>query len=167
MRYDLRKIPSAGRNFRPSLVSAIRFMLDKPLKYKPNPHFVAAKLNIPLEQVQHLPNMEGTTDAVSAEVPKALTLNNPTGFEPPIGGTEHLPFHFKRTPFGNLPVYMDYKNGRTKIVTVVRKIEGDVQEVRRELETLTGLPVEVKQGSLLIKGNQSALVKAWMRALGF
>lgn len=31
-----------------------------------------------------------------------------------------------RSKTGNLPVYLDYRSGRTKVVTMIRKIEGDV-----------------------------------------
>lgn len=36
-------------------------------------------------------------------------VSNPSGYEPPIGGTEHLPFHVSRTNSGSLPVYTDYR----------------------------------------------------------
>jgi hypothetical protein len=34
---------------------------------------------------------------------------NPSGFQPPIGSVEELPFHVTRTKAGSLPVYTDYK----------------------------------------------------------
>jgi len=49
----------------------------------------------------------------------------PTGYAPPRGGTEDLPFRVIRTRSGNLPVYTAYKNGRTKKVTILRKFLGD------------------------------------------
>ena len=33
----------------------------------------------------------------------------------------------RRTKTNNIPVYLDYKNGKTRTLTIVRKIEGDVQ----------------------------------------
>lgn len=38
-----------------------------------------------------------------------------------------LPFFIKRSKFNNLPVYTDYKRGGNYKLTVIRKIEGDLQ----------------------------------------
>ena len=59
--------------------------------------------------------------------PNCLGKPAPPGVEPDI------PFRVVRSKFGNLPVYLDYKSGGSRILTIVRKIEGDV-EVRREGE---------------------------------
>ena len=45
---------------------------------------------------------------------------------PTAGQSSPFPFLVNRSKTGNLPVYLDYKSGRTKVVTIVRKIEGDV-----------------------------------------
>ena len=37
-----------------------------------------------------------------------------------------VPFRVNRTKSSNLPVYLNYTSGRTRIITVVRKIDGDV-----------------------------------------
>src|SRR5690242_4229882 len=51
----------------------------------------------------------------------------------PLGNTEHLPFQVMRTHTNNLPVYMDYKQGRTVKQTIIRHIRGDVEEFKKEL----------------------------------
>ncbi len=40
---------------------------------------------------------------------KIPIADNLSGFHPPMGGTESLPFHVERTKTGSLPVYSDYK----------------------------------------------------------
>lgn len=42
------------------------------------------------------------------------------------GSKEALPFRIIRSKFSNLPVYLDYRNGGTRILTKIRRIDGDV-----------------------------------------
>eukprot|EP01080_Neovahlkampfia_damariscottae_P010997 gene10997-3703_t len=91
----------------------------------------------------------------------------PTGFEFPIGLKEELPFHVQRTQSGSLPVYIDYKKGRSLALTVVRKIQGDTTELRKELMKITNKIVIEKTGTLEIKGNHVRLVLLYLRGLGF
>eukprot|EP00761_Pharyngomonas_kirbyi_P000544 gb/GECH01000544.1/.p1 GENE.gb/GECH01000544.1/~~gb/GECH01000544.1/.p1 ORF type:complete len:170 (+),score=45.68 gb/GECH01000544.1/:1-510(+) len=96
-----------------------------------------------------------------------LQSDNPTGFQKPLGILDPLPFHVKRTGFAQIPVYIDYRNGRTRVLTIVRKIEGDMRALREELEKITQTHVEQKQGRLQVKGNHSPMIKTYLRALGF
>lgn len=112
------------------------------LKYKPNPEFIKRmELNLKPEL--------------------------PSGYEKPIGMTEKLPFFVKRTPFGSLPVYIDYKKGRTLTLTQVRNILGDVTELQKELITLTEKEVMERVGRLELKGNHLRLILLYLRSLGF
>ena len=43
----------------------------------------------------------------------------PPGVEPDI------PFRVVRSRYRNLPVYLDYKSGGNRVLTIIRKIEGD------------------------------------------
>jgi hypothetical protein len=53
---------------------------------------------------------------------------------PPTSSPENLPFQVYRTEKGRyLPVYATYKNARTRALTVVRNIDGDVTCLRDEL----------------------------------
>ena len=36
-----------------------------------------------------------------------------------------IPFRVVRSRYGNLPVYVDYKSGGSRVLTIIRKIEGD------------------------------------------
>ena len=44
----------------------------------------------------------------------------------PPGCKADIPFRVARTKSRNLPVYLDYKNGRTRVLTLIRKIDGNV-----------------------------------------
>ncbi len=43
-----------------------------------------------------------------------------------LGNTSSLPFKIERTNTGQLPVYSDIRNGRTNILTIVRRCSGDL-----------------------------------------
>jgi large subunit ribosomal protein L49 len=71
----------------------------------------------------------------------------------PMGGTEDLPFNITRTHVGNLPVYTDFRNNRSRELTVVRKITGDVDEFKTELaKVVSNAPIYEKMGRIEIKG---------------
>lgn len=50
----------------------------------------------------------------------------PAGAPVPPGMTPHIPFRVRRSRYQQLPVYSDYKNGRTRILTKISKIDGDI-----------------------------------------
>jgi large subunit ribosomal protein L49 len=86
---------------------------------------------------------------------------------PPIGNTASLPFKVERTSTGQLPVFSDIRNGRTNVLTIVRRCAGDLAELKGELEKLTGSLVEIKTNKLEIKGPHTKKVKLWLRHLGY
>eukprot|EP00029_Vermamoeba_vermiformis_P000071 TRINITY_DN10076_c0_g1_i1.p1 TRINITY_DN10076_c0_g1~~TRINITY_DN10076_c0_g1_i1.p1 ORF type:complete len:142 (-),score=27.69 TRINITY_DN10076_c0_g1_i1:85-510(-) len=96
-----------------------------------------------------------------------LKVTSPTGHMPPIGNTTSLPFKVERTNTGQLPVYSDIRNGRTNILTIVRRVTGDLNEMKAEVEKLTGSLVQIKTGKLEIKGPHTKKVKLWLRHLGY
>ena len=87
----------------------------------------------------------------------------------PLGGTEHLPFQFARTPTKQLPVYSDLRHGFTKRVTVLRKYTGDTGELTAELKRLLGEETQVTHfaGRMEVTGHHVAKLKRWLRRLGF
>ncbi|KAL0478897.1 54S ribosomal protein img2, mitochondrial [Acrasis kona] len=95
------------------------------------------------------------------------TTDNPSGFEHPLGKTEKLPFSVARTNSGSLPVYIDFRAGRTRTDTLLRKIEGDVRAVAYELTKITGCPTTIKPATVVVKGHHSRIVRLWLRSLGF
>jgi hypothetical protein len=65
---------------------------------------------------------------VKAIMEKYAHLTKPSGWRPPIKELhEHLPYRVERVQQVNLPVYTDYRNGRTRKLTILRKINGDIE----------------------------------------
>jgi large subunit ribosomal protein L49 len=82
---------------------------------------------------------------------------------------DDLPFAVHRTELGrNLPVYLDYKNGRTKVVTILRKCEGDVVALAGEMQKVCReTEVKIFNGRIEAKGNHTKAVNQWLAGLGF
>ena len=79
-----------------------------------------------------------------------------------------LPFMIDRTEIGmSLPVYTEYRGGGTKVITILRKIRGDVNVLRKEVEKVVGRSVEVRPGKIEIDGNYHRRLKLWLLGLGF
>ncbi|KAL6051562.1 54S ribosomal protein IMG1, mitochondrial [Balamuthia mandrillaris] len=141
----------------PSTISAtndLRAAAATPPKYFPDevPGLYTARLRFPL---QRLP----LSDKAS-------------GYQPPLGNTGHLPFRVVRTKSGMLPVYRDYKNGRTKVVTIVRKFIGDTKALKQEIYNVLGgsaneIEIKERQGSLEIKGDYVWHLNIYLKKLGF
>ncbi|KAI0561658.1 Ribosomal protein L49/IMG2 [Gracilaria domingensis] len=93
----------------------------------------------------------------------------PSGWSPPMGGTECLPFSVFRTPKAKqIPVYTDYRNGRTRCMTVVRRFRGDANELAEEMSRICDdRPVTIRPGSVQVVGNYRARVEEWLLRLGF
>ena len=91
------------------------------------------------------------------------------GWRPPPETPPDIPFHVERTVSDGqaLPVYTDYKNGRTKIVTVLRRCSGDIDLLREEMEKVVESHVEVRPGRLHVDGNYHMRLKKWLVGLGF
>ena len=88
----------------------------------------------------------------------AATGRTPTG----------LPFSVSRTPTHGIPVYSDYKNGRSRVVTIVRRIQGDTTALKLELgRVLGGARVDERVGRIEVHGNRVDEVKTWLAGLGF
>lgn len=87
---------------------------------------------------------------------------------PPVTPPPNLPFAVERTQVGSsLPVYTDYKAGRTKVVTILRNCRGDIDQLRQEMEKVVGKTVTVRPGKLVVDGNFHARLKLWLAGLGF
>lgn len=94
----------------------------------------------------------------------------PSGWAPPTGRTPaDLPFRVTRTEVGKqLPVYTDYRNGRTRVLTLVRRVEGDQDALAGELHKVCeGAPVETRLGRIEVKGYHRQRVKEYLAGLGF
>ena len=100
-----------------------------------------------------------------------LARTLPSGWAPPLpaAATAGLPFHVARTSLGRqVPVYSDYRNGRSRKLTLVRKVTGDAERLVEELRRLTGgASVVARPGRIEIEGDRCREVRAWLMSLGF
>eukprot|EP01100_Stratorugosa_tubuloviscum_P000236 TRINITY_DN104_c1_g1_i1.p1 TRINITY_DN104_c1_g1~~TRINITY_DN104_c1_g1_i1.p1 ORF type:complete len:179 (+),score=70.98 TRINITY_DN104_c1_g1_i1:78-539(+) len=91
----------------------------------------------------------------------------PSGWRPPSGADLKLDFFISRTPSKNLPVYLAYKNGRTRCVTIVRKIEGDINKFQKVLEDYIGEKTKRRVATIEVKGNKLRSIRAWLLSKGY
>lgn len=137
---------------------------SKPPRRVPNPPFLHASQQAPSDVAVDFKSLNLTFPVA----------NNPTfqipriGWSPKPTQSPNLPFHVERTEVGKaLPVYTDYKGGRTKVVTILRKIKGDINVFKSEVEKVVGKEVVVKPGKLVIDGNHHMRLKLYLTGLGF
>jgi hypothetical protein len=87
--------------------------------------------------------------------------------EPPESKPD-LPFAVERSLRGKaLPVYSDYKAGRTKVITMLTHCSGDIALLKSEMEKVVGQEVIVRPGKLVVDGNYVRRLKLWLAGLGF
>lgn len=83
-----------------------------------------------------------------------------------------LPYFVERTSYGHgLPVYNDIRNGRTRRLTIIRRIYGDIQALaaalRVEFPDIRKMEVRPVQQKIVIKGDMVQEVKLFLTDLGF
>jgi len=79
-----------------------------------------------------------------------------------------LPFFIARSNHDGLPVYRHYRYGKTQTVTVLRKYDGNVEELKKQWsELLEDRAVTEKVGRLEVKGDHAHATRKWLRILGF
>lgn len=101
------------------------------------------------------------------EIPQELIT--PSKWSPPLGDIDTLPFRvFRTTKAKAIPVYTDYKNGRTRCLTLVRRLRGDLPAFATEMSKVCdGRPVTIRPGRVEVKGNYRGRVEEWLKRLGF
>ncbi|KAJ2612372.1 mitochondrial large ribosomal subunit [Coemansia sp. RSA 1365] len=80
------------------------------------------------------------------------------------------PYYIRRTRFQSLPVYTEIRNGRTRKLTILRRIDGDLGALRADIsKALDEESVVVKAISrqLVIKGDRSTELRKWLTEKGF
>ncbi|XP_068683856.1 large ribosomal subunit protein mL49-like [Montipora foliosa] len=96
---------------------------------------------------------------------------SPSGWVPPATEPPNLPFFIKRSKFNNLPVYTDYKRGGNYKLTVIRKINGDLQALDGCLRHHLGKDIHCQinelTSQLKIKGIHKDAVVTVLKQLGF
>eukprot|EP01104_Vermistella_antarctica_P010015 TRINITY_DN263_c5_g5_i1.p1 TRINITY_DN263_c5_g5~~TRINITY_DN263_c5_g5_i1.p1 ORF type:complete len:213 (+),score=70.75 TRINITY_DN263_c5_g5_i1:146-784(+) len=115
------------------------------------------------QQQQQEQQEEEETTVLSTEGRKSV------GWVAPKGNTDNLPFKVARSvPGRNLPVYTDFRKGRTQRITILRKCSGDMEVLKGELaKVLGGCEVVERPGRLEVKGFHSEPIKKWLLELGF
>ncbi|KAK4703287.1 large subunit ribosomal protein L49, partial [Phenoliferia sp. Uapishka_3] len=104
------------------------------------------------------------TPSPSTPTPSTSTL------PPPEEQPTLLPYSLKRTPSGFLPVYVDVKSGGQRLSTIVRKIDGDVEALRRDLaEAMPSVQAYTKPAArqVILRGDWSKETKEWLGDRGF
>jgi large subunit ribosomal protein L49 len=109
------------------------------------------------------PNTESSLKkpVASSRTPAALSIELP----PPK-------YHVSRSSNKNLPIYTDYKRGGNLHLTTIRKITGDLSQLRDELRVyLNKKNEDVKINPLtqhvVVKGHHSGLIKGFLEQRGF
>ncbi|KAL8278037.1 hypothetical protein RQP46_009497 [Phenoliferia psychrophenolica] len=122
--------------------------------------------------------------SLRARVPlsfRALSSSAPSSSESPlpIPSTSTLPptpalstpaYSIKRTSSGFLPVYMDVKSGGQRLTTIVRKVDGDLNALRRDLtEAMPNIQVYTKPAArqVVLRGDWVQETKEWLGERGF
>ncbi|KAF0852319.1 mitochondrial ribosomal protein L49 (mL49) [Andalucia godoyi] len=77
-------------------------------------------------------------------------------------------FSLVRSTFGNLPVYTKYSNGRTRVETILRKIEPGSEALAAEALVTRGFQVDrVAPGHVYVKGDKAADLRRFLKESGF
>jgi large subunit ribosomal protein L49 len=78
-------------------------------------------------------------------------------------------FHIQRTASHQLPVYTNYRNAGSRIITILRKYSGNEYELLREVRSELGPDaiVDARQGKIIVDGQYSKQLKEWLERLGF
>lgn len=86
------------------------------------------------------------------------------------GSLERRTYFVERSSTGNLPVYTDYKAGGNKLVTEIRKVSGDIVQLRNDLQAeLPHIPKEAwairpQSKKIVIKGNVALDIKTVLQS---
>jgi large subunit ribosomal protein L49 len=75
-----------------------------------------------------------------------------------------------RTINKGLPVYSDFKNGGTRLLTVVRRVQGDANALMKDLNTdfpEAVISINAKTQHVVIKGHHVNEIKEWLISKGF
>ena len=67
-----------------------------------------------------------------------------------------------------MPVYVEYKGGRTKTVTILKKYTGDVKALANDFSAVcNSADVTIRPGKMYVKGKHTHNVKQWLEMMGF
>ena len=139
-------------------------MGSKPLRRKPNDPFLHASERPP---ESHDVDFASLNLKYNLMAKPEFTIPA-IGWSPKPKTTPNFPFLVQRAGVSeSLPVYTDYKGGRTKVITIVRKISGNAEELKSEIEKVVGRKAEIRPGKIIIDGNYCMRLKKYLIGLGF
>lgn len=106
-----------------------------------------------------------------ADKAKANTVPFTPATQPQIPLTPPL-YHVGRSKTKNLPVYTDYKRGGNLHQTYVRKLTGDLQALRDELQSWlqkkdADITINTLTGMVVVKGHCKPQIEEFLKARGF
>eukprot|EP00667_Euglena_gracilis_P027191 EG_transcript_33367 len=113
------------------------------------------------EELRHLPlalPLRPFDDLFQSELP--------SGYQPPLGFSQDLPFIVERTRWGNLPVSHRIVL-KTQVRTRVKKVIGDIELFADEFEKVTGKVARRHIAHVEVPGDHRDRVLIWLWALGF
>lgn len=118
------------------------------------------------------PAMDADIDfsTLNLKYPLIISTENLTksGWAKPPLAPPALPFFVERSTVGAaIPVYTEFKGGGTKVLTILRKIGGDINALKEEMEKVCETEVMVRPGKLVVAGNYSLRMKKWLIGIGF
>eukprot|EP01112_Ceratiomyxa_fruticulosa_P017490 TRINITY_DN5459_c0_g1_i1.p1 TRINITY_DN5459_c0_g1~~TRINITY_DN5459_c0_g1_i1.p1 ORF type:complete len:162 (+),score=34.59 TRINITY_DN5459_c0_g1_i1:247-732(+) len=127
------------------------------------PHLTPQKEIPPARNPLENPNLTYKPLSLPADM-----LSKPAEYFQPLETSTKPPFSITRTASNRLPVYRGFLYQKSKIVTTVRRIEGDRQVFIQEIRKLLDNPKIYKRaGSIEIVGDHVQPLTAWMSSLGF
>ncbi|KAI8096850.1 ribosomal protein L49/IMG2 [Halteromyces radiatus] len=90
-----------------------------------------------------------------------------------FSSVKDTPYIVSRTSNHSLPVYSDIKNGGTQQLTIIRRIEGDVEALKADLTSLfpdapkSHVKINPTNNHIIIKGLYVNELKQWLANKGF
>ena len=81
-------------------------------------------------------------------------------------------YYVRRTRSNQLPVYTDIRNGKTRLLTLIRRIDGDPRVLSQELKECLGLnqdeiTVNRVTGHVVVKGRRKMEIVHFLESKGF
>ncbi|GAA5975832.1 hypothetical protein JCM5350_000747 [Sporobolomyces pararoseus] len=115
-----------------------------------------------------------STSSTAAEQSTAFASATATSSASTTGegaGEVESKYFVPRSQFGELPVYSDVRNGGTRVLTIIRKVHGDVSELHKDLSEFLQSSatsfVKPQSQQVVVKGDWVREVKEWLAHRGF
>lgn len=101
----------------------------------------------------------------------ALLVSLTTSGYPIERTLEPLPYFISRTENNNLPVYQEYKEGGNKLQVRIRRVEGNLQFLKNQIEEAFqmkgGVRINPLAGHVIVKGRRRDEIVRFLSDLRF